>query len=384
MMVLRTKEFDESFHAEVSQLSCRRCKLDPCVYSWFHEGRCKGIFGVTVDDMVCGGTPLFRSSVLDRLSKRFPFGKLCEGQPRFTGRDLVQDEHGNITISQVEYVKSLEQVYTPRAKRQDKRALLSPMELTVLRGKVGELKWVQGRATSTRSSSKAGKTSTRAGGTRKVGGTAKAGCCKTKEKEAAEKAAKERRKQQVPAKQERDRREKEERERTEEREKERQVAEKAATETRQKREAAAKQERDRRLKTASQRSEKWVKKAAAKAATEKEDAESAAKERREQEAAATQEREHREKKEHVQGVGRKKKGGNSKAGKREPRKEQRTEIGRKRRKSRLRSRQRKRRLLQCCYAVATVAKEKRAQETAAKQERDRREREGIYKQLCMF
>eukprot|EP00971_Amphidinium_carterae_P331224 6464670-Amphidinium_carterae.1 len=132
------KEFYESFHSEVSQLGCRRSKVDPCVYSWFHEGKCEGILGVTVDDMVCGGTTRFRSLVLDKLNKRFPFSKLCEGQGRFTGRDLAQDEHGNISISQVEYVKSLERVNIPRARRQDKKTALSPQELTMLRGEAQE------------------------------------------------------------------------------------------------------------------------------------------------------------------------------------------------------------------------------------------------------
>eukprot|EP00971_Amphidinium_carterae_P145961 2893124-Amphidinium_carterae.2 len=138
------KEFYESFHSEVSKLGCRRSKLDPCVYSWFCNGVCEGVFGVTVDDMVCGGTQRFRKQVLDRLNQRFPFGKLCERKGRFTGRDLEQDENGNISISQVEYVKGLEPIPVPRTRRRDKKAVLSPLELTALRGKVGELNWLQG------------------------------------------------------------------------------------------------------------------------------------------------------------------------------------------------------------------------------------------------
>eukprot|EP00971_Amphidinium_carterae_P173220 3434410-Amphidinium_carterae.2 len=138
------REFYVSFHEEVSKLGCRRSILDPCVYTWFNNGKCEGIFGVTVDDMVCGGTALFRSCVIDQLNKRFPFGKLCEGSGRFTGRDLSQDEDGNITISQVEYVKGLEPINIPRSRRQNKSDALTSLELTMLRGKVGELNWLQG------------------------------------------------------------------------------------------------------------------------------------------------------------------------------------------------------------------------------------------------
>eukprot|EP00971_Amphidinium_carterae_P219737 4362602-Amphidinium_carterae.1 len=55
------REFYESLSAEALLLGCQRHPLDPCTYLWFHSGRLQGIFGVTVDDMIGGGTDLFWS-----------------------------------------------------------------------------------------------------------------------------------------------------------------------------------------------------------------------------------------------------------------------------------------------------------------------------------
>eukprot|EP00971_Amphidinium_carterae_P349896 6491285-Amphidinium_carterae.6 len=65
-------------------------------------------------------------------------------QGRFTGRDLQQDDQGNITVSQVDYINGLELLDIPRSRRQDRKSPLTPTELTMLRGKVGELNWIQG------------------------------------------------------------------------------------------------------------------------------------------------------------------------------------------------------------------------------------------------
>ena len=137
------REFYNTLGAELSQLGCARSPLDPCVYVWHCDGRPSGVIGVTVDDLCCGGSSAFREQVLEPLCQRFTFGKICEKQGRFTGRDLCQAEDFSISIDQVEYINNLKLAEVPRSRRRDRESPLSDQERTLLRIKAGELNWVQ-------------------------------------------------------------------------------------------------------------------------------------------------------------------------------------------------------------------------------------------------
>eukprot|EP00971_Amphidinium_carterae_P246188 4889507-Amphidinium_carterae.1 len=63
------REFYESLSSEALQLGCNRHPLDPCTYLWLCDGHLQGVFGVTVVDMIGGGTELFLSSVMEPLKK---------------------------------------------------------------------------------------------------------------------------------------------------------------------------------------------------------------------------------------------------------------------------------------------------------------------------
>eukprot|EP00971_Amphidinium_carterae_P113980 2258445-Amphidinium_carterae.2 len=142
------REFYESLSSEAMQLGCKRHPLDPCTYLWFRSGRLEGIFGVTVDDMIGGGTDAFMEHVMEPLKKRFPFGKLSvpmvsQEPVRFTGRDICQEKDYTITVDQNYYVSTIEPIDIPRLRRREKNSPLTDDERTQLRGKAGELNWLQ-------------------------------------------------------------------------------------------------------------------------------------------------------------------------------------------------------------------------------------------------
>eukprot|EP00971_Amphidinium_carterae_P301708 5993898-Amphidinium_carterae.5 len=112
------------------------------------SGQLEGVFGVTVDDMIGRGTESFMQEVLEPLKKRFPFGKLSvpiqsQEPVRFTGRDIHQLSDFSITIDQNYYVRTLDSVDIPRPRRREKNSPLTDEERIQLRGKAGELNWLQ-------------------------------------------------------------------------------------------------------------------------------------------------------------------------------------------------------------------------------------------------
>eukprot|EP00971_Amphidinium_carterae_P351902 6492329-Amphidinium_carterae.1 len=138
------KEFYETLVADLFRLGCKRSSLDPCVFMWFQDSKLQGVIGLTVDDVLGGGTSAFHKSVIEVLGERFPFGKVKWKEGRFTGRDVRQESDFSIHVNQDFYVDSLEAVEIPRKRRMDKQSPLSDSERTILRAKAGELNWLQG------------------------------------------------------------------------------------------------------------------------------------------------------------------------------------------------------------------------------------------------
>ena len=137
------REFYTTLDQTLQELGCVCCPLDPCVYVWYEQGQPGGVIGITVDDLCCGGSGAFRCKVLEVLQRKFTFGKVCEGQGRFTGRDLKQLPDGSIVVDQIDYIKTLELTEVPRYRRKEKEFPLSDQERTQLRIKAGELNWIQ-------------------------------------------------------------------------------------------------------------------------------------------------------------------------------------------------------------------------------------------------
>eukprot|EP00971_Amphidinium_carterae_P349782 6491220-Amphidinium_carterae.1 len=138
------KEFYETLVADLFRLGCRRSALDPCVFMWFQDNKLQGVVGLTVDDVLGGGTEKFHKSVIEVLGQRFPFGKVKWKGGRFTGRDVQQQEDYSIHVSQDFYLDSIQPADIPRKRRCDKSSALSDGERTLLRAKAGELNWLQG------------------------------------------------------------------------------------------------------------------------------------------------------------------------------------------------------------------------------------------------
>ena len=129
---------------------------DPCVYVYNKDGALHGALGINVDDVIHGGTAVFRSDVMDPFSKRFQIGTrkraTDEGGALYCGCRVQQDEKSHeATVDQEAYIESMS---TPMRSlksddgefgiRQAGRRETSPLtaaEVDLIRGPLGELMW---------------------------------------------------------------------------------------------------------------------------------------------------------------------------------------------------------------------------------------------------
>ena len=129
---------------ELQKLGMKTSALDPCCYYWHRDGTLQGILAFHVDDLVFGGSELFRRDVLDRLKQRFPFKHWSEGQAQFLGRRLRQREDFSIDSDQQEYASKVSSVFIGRERRKEKDSRLTPKEMTQYRGILGAANWLVG------------------------------------------------------------------------------------------------------------------------------------------------------------------------------------------------------------------------------------------------
>lgn len=73
----------------LKSLGAKQSELDPCIFYWFHEHVCQGIFAIHVDDILFGGTEVFENIVLKGLKQRYPFKHWKRGSADFLGHKLI-------------------------------------------------------------------------------------------------------------------------------------------------------------------------------------------------------------------------------------------------------------------------------------------------------
>ena len=101
-----------------------------------------GMLVLHVDDACYGGDGLYYKSVIDNVLKQFKIGNQKEKEFDFLGRHVKQNQqYFSIEIDQHQYVKNLERVFIPKARRCQPNAKLNPDELSSYRSIVGQLAW---------------------------------------------------------------------------------------------------------------------------------------------------------------------------------------------------------------------------------------------------
>lgn len=138
------RQFYESVVEVLVQSGCTQSQLDPALYYLQIDGKLVGMVASHIDDFLHCGEGIFDDIVMERLKKRFLAGRLEEGQFRYIGFRMNQNDDG-IMLDQEEYVEDVESVKMMPQRATQKLESLSVKEHTELRGLVGRLNWaVQG------------------------------------------------------------------------------------------------------------------------------------------------------------------------------------------------------------------------------------------------
>ena len=121
---------------------CFQSELDPFVFYFRSANETCGVLAVHVEDMVFGGTEAFKCEVMDVLQKRFPLKHLKENGGDFLGKNLKQDESGDIYIRQKEYAENIECIHMSKERRRMRESPVTDSERREMRGALGELNWL--------------------------------------------------------------------------------------------------------------------------------------------------------------------------------------------------------------------------------------------------
>ena len=129
---------------ELLSLRAEMSSYNQAIFTWFYNGKILGIISTHVDDFCWYGTKMFRTSVIDKIKSKFVVKSEESLDFNYLGLNISQKENG-ISVSQDEYVKSLELVPVNTAIVHGE--LINQEEETTLRKVNGKLNWI---ATQTR------------------------------------------------------------------------------------------------------------------------------------------------------------------------------------------------------------------------------------------
>ena len=117
-------------------------KLDQGLFYWLEDGHLAAILVCHVDDILWGGTPRFKSAVIDNLSSALKFG--AEHSSAFTciGIQLGQHSDSSITLNQNNFAASIKRITLSATS--DANTLLTDTERTALCSAIGQLNWLAG------------------------------------------------------------------------------------------------------------------------------------------------------------------------------------------------------------------------------------------------
>jgi hypothetical protein len=123
------------------------CTLDPALFFWINDGVFSGIMCVHVDDILWGGTPDFKAAVIIPLCQKIIIGSTNTATFRYIGVHLSQEQNFSVTVNQVDYAKSLEEVELSKQRSAQRSSHLEKGESDEFRSLLGQLNWL---ATQTR------------------------------------------------------------------------------------------------------------------------------------------------------------------------------------------------------------------------------------------
>ena len=125
---------------ELINLGATPIKLDQGIFCWYDKSGLVGIMVCFVDDILYGGNLSF-STVICSLKETFKVGSEHANKFDYIGIQIKQFKD-SIIISQDDYVKNLEPISLTSINSNNPNRPLVDIELTILRGALGQLNWL--------------------------------------------------------------------------------------------------------------------------------------------------------------------------------------------------------------------------------------------------
>lgn len=123
------------------KLGCTQLKTDPASFYWYNDGELSGVFIMHVDDYFYGGTQAFENLVVANVKKEFQVGQQADGAFKYIGLEVSQNKEG-ITLSQNEYLKSVQPIPLSAGRASQKNEDCNSGEMKSLRSMVGQIGWL--------------------------------------------------------------------------------------------------------------------------------------------------------------------------------------------------------------------------------------------------
>ena len=135
-----SRKFWQRIMELLTGLGCKPVVGDKTLLYFHNNGKLEGLLCLHVGDILGGGTPHFKTKILDEVEKTFACSKRERNSFRYTGVDVEREKDGNIVASQEVYVESLEEI--PIKDSSDNKRSLTKPEFKDFRGAIGKLSWI--------------------------------------------------------------------------------------------------------------------------------------------------------------------------------------------------------------------------------------------------
>ena len=125
-----------------------KSKLDPSLFLFRDgDGKVDGFIGVHVDDDSITGSERFFTEVVEKLKKKFVYGKWhTANRPgesfEHCGKTISRGHDGRVIASQKNYALSMEHIHLDTARRRNPNATATLKERNALRSACGKLSWI--------------------------------------------------------------------------------------------------------------------------------------------------------------------------------------------------------------------------------------------------
>ena len=136
------QQWHRSFNDAALKAGFKQSSFDPCLYTITskktgqNESKIHGVLALAVDD-TCGGGDATWKEAMDKLKKRFPFGKWRCGSGTFCGRSCIQDSDKSVRVHQKEFAEKIPLIPLSTERRRHPKEPCTEEEITLLRGAAG-------------------------------------------------------------------------------------------------------------------------------------------------------------------------------------------------------------------------------------------------------